>query len=432
MPEELYVQVYANDKNVVESTYPTYEMQWRNVNDYKNNWNIAAIENKQFKTGKIENHRSATELKIYKKFSSDTMFVTCHDNINYIPFQIGKFSLDKSTNYLVNMQTYNGVKISNQNWSNYKENNHGSIKYLTKNRYCYYTKLAAPDEEDEADVNYVSHKKSGHLIEEKGEIVQDYISLGKLYYAPQLSSSVYCIGYVNTDNVKEEKYSQYFLESTDACQSWKIKFPLHDNNANLITIKNNHFIISNSYPNNQLLTYNAKGKIMDSITINEEPCANEQNIFYTCSNQSKFTNNISTETSNPFMDDGHFSHIFCKEFSNSNSSIRIDELPYYPKSISATFGVDTEWKKIIALNSKETYVYLTARKNKIVLVSYNYTMASNDFGRTWTFYNNGTFSNGQWNFIWLDDNTLVNVTNYYADVFIMNYYKNNSSSFFLP
>jgi hypothetical protein len=50
-----------------------------------------------------------------------------------------------------------------------------------------------------------------------------------------------------------------------------------------------------------------------------------------------------------------------------------------------------------------------------VLVSYHYTLISNDFGKTWTFYENGTFNGGEWNFIWLDDNTLVNVTPYYAD-----------------
>jgi hypothetical protein len=416
-PEALYFKVFVQGKNVLEDNYVTYEIQYRNVSDNKNNWSICTVVLDTFKTEKIKKHRGATEIKIYKKYSNDTMFISCHDNINFIPFTKGIFVLDKSTNYLANMQTFNGVKINNQNWDNYRENNNGNINYLTKNRYCYYSKDTAPDEEDETDVKYISHKKSEHLIEKKGEVVQDYISLGKLYYAPQISRSVYSIGYVNTDNTKGEKYSQYLLESTDDCKSWKIKFSLHDNNADLITIKNSNFIISNTYPQNQLLTYNAKGKIIDSLKIDEEPCANEQNIFYPCEQELKQTNSA-VEISSPLYESGNnFSHIFCREFSNGTDVIRIDELPYNPRSIIASFGKDAEWKKILELNSKETYVYVTARKNKVVIVSYNYTMTSNDFGKTFAFYSNGTFNNGQWNFIWLDDNTLANVTNYYADVF---------------
>jgi hypothetical protein len=420
IPKELYFQVFVNGKNVLETKQPQYSMQWRNIGDYKNNWTIATIENNQFKTDKIQSDRGATELKIYQKYSMDTMFISCHHNINAIPFQKGTFTLDRSTNYLANMQTFNGVKILNQDWNNYKDNNAGAMHFLIKNRYCYFTKAASPfDEDEDPDVNNISYKKSGHLIEEKGEVVQDYISLGKLYYAPQLSSSIYSIGFVNDDNATDEKYSQYFLESTDGCKSWKIKFPIHDNTADLITLNQQNFIISNAYPNNQLSIYNAKGKIIDSMTISEEPCGNSYNIFYPCDKTLKFTNNNGIETSNPFMDNGSMEHVFYKELINGFARIKIDTLPFYPKSISASLDAGATWKKIIELPKGETYVYLTGRKNKLVLVSYHYTMVSTDFGKTWTFYNNGTFNGGEWNFIWLDDNTLVNVTNYYADTFII-------------
>jgi hypothetical protein len=416
MPKELYFQVFANGKNVIDIKHTQYIMLWRNIEDRKDNWNIATVENKRFKTDKIQQNRGATALKIYRKNGLDTMFISCYNNINAIPFQKGTFTLDRSTNYLANMQTFNGVKIRNQNWNNYKDKKNSSIRFLTKYRYCYYSKTATLFEEKEPDVQYRSHKRSAHLIEE-GDELDNYISIGKLYYAPQLSSSIYSIGFVNDDNATDEKYSQYFLESTDGCKSWKIKFPLHDYNADLITIKNNHFIISNSYPNNQLLRYNAKGKIIDSLTIKEEPCSNAYNIFYPCGKEVKFTNNNGIETSNPFMDNGSIEHVFYKELVNGFARIKIDTLPFYPKFISASLDAGTTWKKIIELPTGETYAYLTGRKNKLVLVSYHYTMVSTDFGKTWTFYNNGTFNGGEWNFIWLDDNTLVNVTNYYADAF---------------
>ena len=53
---------------------------------------------------------------------------------------------------------------------------------------------------------------------------------------------------------------------------------------------------------------------------------------------------------------------------------------------------------------------------EVVAVSYDYTLVSNDFGNSWTYYRNGLLDGGNWNFIWLDDNTLVNVTQEYADV----------------
>jgi len=71
---------------------------------------------------------------------------------------------------------------------------------------------------------------------------------------------------------------------------------------------------------------------------------------------------------------------------------------------------------LLELNTGDTYAYLTVRKNKVVVVSYDYTLVSDNFGSSWTYYRNGLLNGGNWNFIWLDDNTLVNVTQEFADV----------------
>ena len=131
----------------------------------------------------------------------------------------------------------------------------------------------------------------------------------------------------------------------------------------------------------------------------------------------KKTNQQGVEYSDPMMDNSSNPHLYHHTFTHNGSTmVRIDELPFHPNRISRSTDGGQNWNPMLDLNAGDTYAYITMRKNKLVVVSYNYTLVSRDFGRSWTFYKNGAFTGGDWNFIWLDDNTLVNVTNYYADV----------------
>ena len=422
MPRPLQFRVYEKGQNVLSGPEHNVILEWRQLESGFSKWLVAEVKDSQFVTKEI-NTRYQTELKIYRRHSNDTMFISCFGSLLHIPFQQGHYTLDRNTGYLANMQTFNGVRILNQDWRNFKDNNPAGIPLLRKKRFSYFRLENSPFEEmDEPGVIYAGFTSSEHLKETPADgSLTEYITLGKLYSYPPLSSSVYCIGYVNNVDDEEEGPSQYFLESADGCRSWKVRFPLTETNAELISFNGQSFTFAIEYPRNQLLKYNMTGRIIDSLYIDEAPCDNPLNKFYPCEKALKGPFIANAEYSDPMMDNDGMFHLYHKAFTNNGTDIiRIEELPFYPKTLSRSYDDGQNWRTIMATNAGDTYAYLTMRKNKLVLLSYNYTMVSLDFGQTWTFFRNGAFTGGEWNFIWLDDNTLVNVTTYYADVMYIN------------
>jgi hypothetical protein len=403
-----------SEKGVNDSRFG---MQWRNPDYEQNKWNNATLVDGFFQTAKLRSDGQPTTLKIYVKSGFDTMFITCTRSLYRIPFKAGIFQLNENQCYLANMQSMNGAVIINQDWENFRLTNAVEKSILIKKRFFYMQQSDASIIENDIDVLVGGYRSSQHLKVTGYDGVTEYINLGKIYYAPVYSPSVYCIGYLAKDEDGKEKYSEFLMESTDACRSWNIKFPLPDNSVNLVSMTESVFTFHISYPGNQLFSFNHWGKLLDSAIIYDAPCNLAGNVFFTCDGNEVKNNSDDFESSEPFMDQGSFNHIFHNVFSSADGSsqVRIDKLPFSPESLSISNDGGNQWKKILELNSKETYVYLTQRKEKLVLVSYHYTLISNDFGKTWTFYENGTFNGGEWNFIWLDDNTLVNVTPYYAD-----------------
>lgn len=409
------LQFKVFSENAVRSS--GFSLQWRNQSHDGNKWKKAAFVNGVFETEKLRSDYQPTEIKIYRESGYDTMFISCSRSLYHIPFKAGIFQLSESQCYLANMETMNGTVIVNKDWENFRQTNTAEKSILIKKRYFYMPQSAASIIENDPDVLVGGYSASQHLKNSGYDGITEYIKLGKLYYAPVYSSSVYSIGYLANDEDGKEKYSEFLMESTDDCKSWNIKFPLPDNTVNLVSMNESMFTFHISYPGNQLFSFNHWGKLLDSAIIYDAPCNLPGNVFFTCDGDEVKNNADDFESSEPFMGSGSYNHTYHNIFSTADglTQVRIDKLPYSPESLSISNNGGKEWKKILELNSKETYVYLTQRKDKLVLVSYHYTMISNDFGMTWTFYENGTFSGGDWNFIWLNDNTLVNVTPYYAD-----------------
>lgn len=417
MPEKLRLRVFHNGEEVLKVQHQGFIVEWRHPDIDANAWKKALVLNSEFITTPIYSYLPV-EIKIYQLNRLDTMFITSPQSLLHIPFQPGRFVLDKSMAYLASMQTFNGTRIVNQDWNNFRATPAAALPVLKKQRYHYIPKeLTQYDEEDpEEDVINAGYQLSAHLRIEDEEDIVTYITLGKMYQAPKVSSHVYMIGYVD-EGGEDEKYSQYFLESADGCRSWRIKFPLPETDAELVNIKGDQFIFSITYPNYQLLRYNNAGRLIDTTVVEEDPCSMPDNIFYPCEDELKKTNQQGVEYSDPMMDNSSNPHLYHHAFTHNGSTmVRIDEQPFHPNRISQSADGGQNWKPMLDLNAGDTYAYITMRKNKLVVVSYNYTLVSRDFGRSWIFYKNGTFTGGDWNFIWLDDNTLVNVTNYYADV----------------
>jgi hypothetical protein len=414
--DTLTFTVFDKDGNPATAAYQPFEVEWRNAGFSHNNWVKAITVNGAFTTERLRSDGFPTELKIYRCYGYDTMFVTCNRSLNHIPFKPGTFFLDESQCMLANMEPMNGLVILNKDWEFFRRDLAPPKKVLIKKRYFYLSKRNAFEEND-LYVQYAGYNKSAHL-NETSDWFSVYIELGKLYHAPQFSSAVYCIGYPANNKEADSGNNAFFMESADGCKSWKIKFPVPENTIGLVNMNENVFGFAISYPNNGLFTYSHTGKLLDSLVTEQNPCNWPDNMFYDCAGDAGQNHFDELETSNPFMDAGSFNHLFQTTFTDydSNDQVRIETLPYSPKALLGSGDGGHHWKKILELNSNETYVYLTQRKNKLVLLSYHYTLVSTDFGKTWIFYANGSFTGGGWNFIWLDDNTLVNVTQYYADV----------------
>lgn len=413
--------LFTSDGKKPVSNNRHFEAEWRNSYHQQNKWVKVTVLDGGFSTDKLRSDGPPTELKIYRRNGKDTMFITCARALQKIPFIPGHFQLDNSQCYLANMETMNGMVILNNDWELFRTERAAEKKLLMKKRFCYMSKSHSFFDEDEKDVQYVGFRKSDHLKEMDNEGLSEYIKLGKLYYAPMVSSSVYSIGFLAHDDDEDEKYSQFLMESKDGCRSWQIKFRLPENTIELVQFNESIIDVAISFPTNSRLSYSHTGKLLSSTVMTSHPCSWPGNMFYDCDRQVK--NNLADPIgiSDPFMDSGSFNHLFHTIFTGTNNQeqVKLESLPFSPASLSISHDAGLHWDTILQLHSKETYAYLTQRKNKLVLLSYHYTMVSPDFGKTWTFYANGTFTGGEWNFIWLDDRTLVNVTPYYADVMLI-------------
>jgi hypothetical protein len=398
-----------------------YEVEWRNSYHQQNKWEKVSVLDGGFATARLRSDGPSTDLKIYRRHGKDTMFITCARSLRKIPFIPGHFVLDNSQCYLANMETMNGMVILNKDWSFFSVERAAEKKLLMKKRFCYMSKSHSFYDEEEKDVQYVGFRKSDHLKETSDGGLSEYIKLGKLYYAPLISSSVFSIGFLAHDDDEDEKYSQFLMESKDGCRSWQIKFRLPENTIELVQFNESIFDVAITFPTNSRLSYSHTGKLLSSEVMSSSPCSWPGNLFYDCDRYVKKNPTDPVGTSDPFMDGGSISHLFHTIFTGTNNQdqVKLESLPFDPASLSISHDAGIHWDTILQLHSNETYAYLTQRKNKLVLLSYHYTMVSTDFGKTWTFYANGTFTGGEWNFIWLDDRTLVNVTPYYADVMLI-------------
>jgi hypothetical protein len=412
----LQFKVFYQGEDFINRTERDIVLEWRS--DNLSVWQRAKVQNGMFITGNTAAERNLVEIKIYRTGMWDTMFISTNKSLTYIPFQPGRFVFDNNTAPLANMKTFAGVRIVNQSWKYFSETKKEKLPLLIKQRYAYISKELYPYEterEDEPEVQYKAFNKSSHIKEVSNDSYEVYMEPGQLYYAPALSSAVYSVGYLNDLDKKEPDYRPYLLESKDACHTWKILFAMQETDAQLANITERGFVFLREGASQSFITYNTAGNIVDSVFTNDA-CADIQNIFSPCDNDIKFSGMQLVETSSPYMAANSNPHIFNRRFTNDGVHfLSIDVLPFYPNQINRSVANGNE-EKILELNAGDTYAYLTIRKNKVVLLSYDYTLVSKDFGNTWMYFRNGLLNGGNWNFIWLDDNTLVNVLSEYADI----------------
>ena len=412
----LQFKVFYNGGDIFKRTEKDFVLEWRHSrNTFA--WKRAFVQNGEFITDEIDAGHNPAEIKIYRKGYWDTMFITTTKSLHQIPFQPGHFVFDRNTAPLANMKSFAGVYIINQQWKYFTNTITDTLPLLQKYRYVYMDKELYPHDVETADepgLQYKGFTKSEHIKTTDDDGYEVYMELGQLYYAPALSSSVYSIGYLNDLDKEEKDYRPYLLESKDRCRSWKIRFAMQEFDAQLANITERGFVFLREGETKGLITYDQFGNVIDSI-ITDEPCYDKQNIFSPCDAGTKFSGAQVIETSSPYMAASSMPHIFHRRFTNDGVHfISIESLPFYPNEIHRQ-SINNVEEKLLELNAGDTYAYLTIRRNKLVLLSYHYTLVSKDFGNTWTYYRNGLLDGGTWNFIWLDDNTLVNVTQEYVD-----------------
>lgn len=426
MPAVVSVSVFYQDKNIAIHPEWDFRVEWLSEKSAAQpltapEWKRALIKNGVYCTGPVQAERAPVQFRIFSA-AGDTMYVTTYRHLIRVPFQRGHFYLSKPASFLVNMEAVNGTVIRNQQWSHFRDPDNTAIPVLPRTRFYYYP----PDEMEMEEELKEGISNGGYRISAHASVNEDdglllYVEPGILYHAPLHSPAVYTIGYITDEG--EEKLGisgQYLMQSTDQCRSWQLKFPLGEEDAALIGITANGFLISGTFPDGYLYHYNQRGEVIDSVLTDESFCENPQNLFGECGEKS----DLLISRNSTFSDPVEAYHGLLKSFhrrytQNGKDIIELESLPYQPERISRSTDGGLSSKPVLELNSRETYVYLTMRKNKLVLLSYNYTMISTDSGNTWTFYRTGSFAGGNWNFIWLDDNTLVNVTNEYADMFLI-------------
>jgi|GEM_PF-6017759 len=412
----LRFKVFYNGEDFIRRTEKDLVLEWRT--NKNTDWQKAFVQNGVFTTGNIDAERHPAEIKIYRRGTRDTMYISTSRSLDHIPFQPGHFVFDRNTAPLANMHTFSSVQITNQHWRYFSSTAMDTLPLLQKQRFVYIDKELYPHDVEtpnEKGVQYKGFQKSEHIKATEEDEYEVCIELGQLYYAPALSSSVYCIGYLNDLHKEIKDYRPWLLESKDACRSWSIRFPLQEEDAQLANINNRGFVFLRENETTAYITYDALGNIVDSF-VTEAPCNSSQNIFLSCDTDTKLSTMQGVESSSPYMSNGSSPHLFHRRFTSDGVHfVSMDGLPFHPNAINRQVLPGAE-EKILELNAGDTYAYLTLRRNKLVLLSYNYTLVSNDFGNSWTYYRNGLLDGGSWNFIWLDDNTLVNVTQEYADV----------------
>lgn len=412
----LQFKVFYNGEDFIQRSEKDLVLEWRN--NKNSTWQKAFVQNGEFVTGAVDAHRNPVEIKIYRLGTRDTMFISSSRSLHHIPFQPGQFVFDQHTAPLANMKTFSATVIRNQQWKYFSTSATDTLPLLQKHRYVYVNKDLFPDDIEtpsEPGVVYNGFQSSEHIKATEEDGYEMYMELGQLYYAPALSSSVYCIGYVNDMHREAKDYRPWLLESKDGCHSWSIRFALQETDAQLANITDRGFVFLRESETTAFITYDAVGKIIDSLET-EDPCSPSQNIFPSCDTDTKFSTMQGVESSSPYMSAQSSPHLFHRRFTSDGVHfISMDGLPFHPNDINRGAKEGSE-EKILELNAGDTYAYLTVRKNKVVVVSYDYTLVSNDFGSSWTYYRNGLLDGGRWNFIWLDDSTLVNVTQEYADV----------------
>ena len=394
-----------------------YTLEWREPSTGHPEWKKASYQNGNFTTDPLRTDINSIQLKIYPKKSRDTMYISCAISLNSIPFIPGRFILNKSECILANMQPYNGIAILNQHWHTFKETTQQK-EILPQQRNWYFPKAYQYTDEPEPFLQSTRFSISAHLQLLKDQGIENYININKLYFVAQFPGSVFGIGYVEDHDEKKEKFDTYLMESNDGCASWTIKTGLPENITHLVFIAHDRFGVAQSYPSNSLLIFDYHGRLISSEIRDHFPNSWEENMFANADEAIRTSHPSGNEFSDPIMNNSHMPHSFHRQFTKDGIvQVRLDSLPYNPVRIMRSTDAGKSWLTSIELNSNETYVYLSMRKNKLVLLSYDYMMVSTDFGLTWKFYENKPFSGGEWNFIWLDDNTLVNVTQHYADYF---------------
>lgn len=412
----LQFKVFYDGEDFIQRSYKDIVLEWRNSKN--SSWQKAFVQNGEFVTGAVDAQRNPVEIKIYRLGTRDTMFISSSRSLHHIPFQPGQFVFDQHTAPLANMKTFSATVIRNQQWRYFSTSATDTLPLLPKHRYVYVNKDLYPDDIEipsEPGVVYNGFQSSEHIKATEEDGYKMYMELGQLYYAPALSSSVYCIGYLNDLHQEVKDYRPWLLESKDGCRSWSIRFALQEADAQLANITDRGFVFLRENETNAFITYNAFGKIIDSVPT-ETTCNTLQNIFPSCDTDTKFSTMQGVESSSPYMSNHSSPHLFHRQFTNDGVHfISIDGLPFHPNEIKRS-GKNGDEEKLLELNAGDTYAYLTVRKNKVVVLSYYYTLVSNNFGSSWTYYRNGLLDGGNWSFIWLDDSTLVNVTQEYADV----------------
>jgi hypothetical protein len=412
----LQFRVFYNGEDFIQRSEKDIVLEWHNSKN--GTWQKALVQNGEFVTGAVDAHRNPAAIKIYRLGKRDTMFISTSRSLHQIPFQPGQFVFDHHTAPLANMKTFSATVIRNQQWKYFRTSATDTLPLLLKHRYVYVNKDLFPQDIEtpiEPGVVYNGFQSSEHIKATEEDGYEMYMELGQLYYAPALSSSVYCIGYLDDQHKEEQDYRPWLLESKDGCRSWSIRFALQETDAQLANISNRGFVFLRENETTAFITYDTFGNVIDSLGT-EDPCNSSQNIFPSCDTDTKFSTLQGVESSSPHKSAHSSTHFFHRRFTSDGVHfISMDGLPFHPNDISHAASDGSE-QKILELNAGDTYAYLTVRKNKVVAVSYDYTLVSNDFGNSWTYYRNGLLDSGNWNFIWLDDNTLVNVTQEYADV----------------
>lgn len=412
----LQFKVFYKGDDFIQRPEKDIVLEWWNKKE--NTWQKALVQNGAFVTGSIDLDRHPADIKIYRKNFFDTMFINTSHSLHHIPFQPGHFVFNRHTAPLANMETFAGVYIINQQWKYFNLTATDTLPLLPQHRYVYMDKELYPygmETGNEPGVQYKGFQKSEHIKATDEDGYELYMELGELYYAPALSSSVYCIGYLDDLHKEEKDYRPWLLESKDGCRSWTIRFPMQETDAQLAGISEKGFTFLREAETVFFVTYDVFGNIVDSMAT-EEPCNFGNNIFLPCDKDTKFSGMQPVETSSPLMANNSMPHLFHRRFTSDGLHfISLESLPFHPNEISRT-GINGGEEKILQLNAGDTYAYLTIRKRTLVLVSYDYTLVSKDFGNTWMYYRNGLLNGGNWNFIWLNDNTLVNVTQEYAAV----------------